>query len=279
MSSWKTISRASLVAALLGGTALAQDPIEVERLDALDPMEVGLPGAAMGSRLWEGTSAGMARAVLARLPGADSDGYPSEALAELARSVLVSGGQPPAGGRGDADLAVLRIERLLAAAGIDETFDLLERTPGVSRTPALARWHAELGFATGSEERACRTANALTERRDEPYWLRVRAFCLALDERDAAAELTAELARSSEPDEGFDARLFALTLGMPLEDNAPAADTGLEWAMNRHLPGHDEAAALAEDAPAGSAPSPDMAANGTGPRRRIRWPCSSRPGR
>lgn len=249
MSSWKTISRASLLAALLGGTALAQDPIEVERLDALDPLEVGLPGASMGPRMWEGTGRDMAQAVLTRLPAADGEGYASETLADVARSVLASGGRPPAGGRGEAALAALRVDRLLAASGAGETFDLLERTPGVNRVPALARWHAELGFATGNAERACRTANALTDNRDAPYWLRARAYCLALEDRDAAAELTAELARSAEPDDGFDARLFALTLDTPLDADVPGADSGLEWSMSRRLPGTEERPALAEDAP------------------------------
>jgi len=250
VSSWKTISRASLLAALLGGSALAQDPIEVERLDALDPLEVGLPGAAMDQRMWAGTGHDLAQAVLTRLPAADSDGYTSEALAEAARSVLASGARPPAGARGDAGLAALRVDRLLAASGADEAFDLLERTPGVNRAPALARWHAELGFATGNAERACRTANALTDNRDAPYWLRARAYCLALEDRDAAAELTAELARSAEPDEGFDARLFALTLDTPLEAGAEGADSGLEWSMGRRLPGAADGPGLAADAPA-----------------------------
>lgn len=250
MSSWKTISRASLLAALLGGSALAQNPIEVERLDALDPLEVGLPGASMDQRMWDGTGRDMAQAVLTRLPAADGDGYASEALAEAARSVLASGARPPVGGRGDAALAALRIDRLLAASGADEAFDLLERTPGVNRAPALARWHAELGFATGNAERACRTANALTDNRDAPYWLRARAYCLALEGRDAAAELTAELARSAEPDEGFDARLFALTLDTSLEAGADGADSGLEWSMSRHLPGASDGPGLAGDAPA-----------------------------
>lgn len=251
MSSWKTISRASLVAVLLAGTAAAQDPIEVERLDALDPLEVSLPGAALSGRLWEGTGRDMAEAVLNRLPGVDGDGYGSEALAETARRVLVSGGHPPAGGRGDAGLARLRTERVLVAAGADDAFDLLERTPGVNRMPGLARWHAELGFATGQPDRACRTANALLEQRDTAYWLRVRAFCLALSGQGAAAELTAELARSQAEDAGFDARLYAITLDTPLADDAPAADSGLEWAMEHYLAGGDAAMpALAADAPA-----------------------------
>ena len=141
MSSWKTISRASLALALWGSAAFAQDGIEVERLDALDPMEVSLPQAGLDNRLWRGTGRDQAVAVLARLPGPDEGQYNSEVLAAAARSVLMSGGQPPAGGRGDADLARLRVERLLAAGGAGDAFDLLERTPGINRIPALSLIH------------------------------------------------------------------------------------------------------------------------------------------
>ena len=245
MSSWKTISRASLLAALLGGSALAQQPIEVERLDALDPLEVGLSGAGLGNGLWAGTDRDLAVAALGALPSAGDGRYGSEAVSDLARAVLATGGQPPAGGRGDSDLAALRIDRLVAASSASDAFDLLERTPGINRAPQLARWHAELGFATGNPDRACRTADALIEGRDTAYWLRARAFCLALQDRSAAAELTAELARSQGEDDGFDARLFAITLGMPLAADAPGSDSGLEWAMEHYL-----AAASADDAAA-----------------------------
>lgn len=249
MSSWKTISRASLALALWGSAAFAQDGIEVERLDALDPMEVSLPQAGLDNRLWRGTGRDQAVAVLARLPGPDEGQYNSEVLAAAARSVLMSGGQPPAGGRGDADLARLRVERLLAAGGAGDAFDLLERTPGINRIPALARWHADLGFALGETDRACRTADALIEGRDTAYWLRVRAYCLVLQDQAAAAELTAELARSQSEDDGFDARLFALTLGT--EADAGPAETALQWAMSRDLAGgNHEASGVAGTAPA-----------------------------
>ena len=250
MSSWKTISRASLALALWGSAAFAQDGIEVERLDALDPLEVSLPQAGLDNRLWSGTGRDQAAAVLARLPGPVDGQYTSEVLSAAARSVLISGGQPPAGGRGDADLARLRVERLLAAGNAGDAFDLLERTPGINRIPALARWHADLGFAVGESERACRTADALIEGRDTAYWLRVRAYCLALANQSAAAELTAELARTQSEDDGFDARLFALTLGTPLPGDAGAAETALQWAMSRELATGDEDVAIAETAPA-----------------------------
>ncbi len=235
MSSWKTISRASLLAALLGGTAAAQNPIEVEQLDALDPLEVSLTNRGLGDRLWSGSDRNMAEAVLARLPGTDGNGYASEALGDTARLILLTGGRPPAGGRGDARLAELRVDRLLAAGGPHDAFDLLERTPSIHRRPSLAVKHVELGFALGETDRACQTTNALIENRDAPDWLRRRAFCLALDGQSAAAELTAELARASSGDEDFDARLFAITLGTPVANSVSPPDSGLDFAMSRYL--------------------------------------------
>ncbi|WP_323761634.1 hypothetical protein [Maricaulis sp.] len=235
MSSWKTISRASLLAALLGGAAAAQNPIEVERLDSLDPLEVSLTDRGLGERQWTGTGRDMAEAVLVRLPGTGDGGYASEALGDTARLILLSGGQPPAGGRGDARLAGLRVDRLLAAGGANDAFDLLERTPNVNRQPELASWHAELGFAVGETGRACQTANALIENRDAPEWLRRRAFCLALEGQGAAAELTAELARVHSEDADFDARLFAYTLATPVASTVGPADSGLDLAMARAL--------------------------------------------
>ncbi|MDF1768404.1 hypothetical protein [Maricaulis sp.] len=251
MSSWKTISCASLLAALLGGTAAAQNPIEVEQLDALDPLEVALTDRGLGDRLWSGTDRDMAEAVLTRLPGTDGNGYASEALGDTARLILLSGGRPPAAGRGDARLAELRVDRLLAAGGPHDAFDLLERTPSIHRRPSLAVSHAELGFALGETDRACQTANALIENRDAPDWLRRRAFCLALDGQGAAAELTAELARAASRDDDFDARLFAMTLGTPVADNVAPPDSGLDFAMSRHLVDPEAfLPVVADDAPA-----------------------------
>jgi len=229
------IFRASLLALGLSGSALAQDQIEVQSLSALDPLEVGLPDAGLRERLWDGTDASMALRVLEALPDAASEGYASVYTADLARSVLSSGGYPPVGGRGNQDLAVMRLDRLLAAAGPYDAYDLLERTPNINQNPELSYWHAELAFALGDNVGACRTANSLLTDRDQPYWLRARAYCLALSDQGAAAELTAELATASLPDVDFDTLLFALTLGNGVSGDMPAIDTGLKMALTRQV--------------------------------------------
>ena len=244
------IFRASLLALGLGGSAFAQDQIEVQSLSALDPLEVGLPDAGLRERLWDGTDAGMAMRVLEELPDAAGEGYASAYTAELARSVLSSGGYPPAGGRGNPDLAVLRLDRLLAAAGPYDAYDLLERTPNINQNPDLSYEYVELAFALGDHAGACRAADSLLTDRDQPYWLRARAYCLALNDQGAAAELTAELAGSTLPDAGFDTLLFAITLGNGVSGEMPVIDTGLKMAMTIQLSDEDAAPIMmAETAP------------------------------
>ena len=259
MSSWTIISRArafasgAVSALTLSAASLAQGGgIEVQSLDALDPLEVGLPGAAFSMTLWDGSTGDTALAALAALPGPDEGaGYSSHALSELARAVLVSGGYPPAGGRGRADLATTRSDRLLAAGGVMDAFDLLERTPNINTSPTLARRHAELALAAEAYDRACYTANALIANRDAPYWLRVRALCLALEDQSSAAELTAELASGVEADADYDRLLFALTLGRPLTGNPIMIDSGLDYALTRLVQIDDPALVqLGETSPA-----------------------------
>ena len=223
------ISRTSLVALAFASSASAQD-IEVRQLGALDPLEVQIADTPLESDLWQGSSLATASAAISALPDLASDGYASPALAELAARVLLSGGEPPQGGRGNTALAALRADRALAAAGAPVTFALLERTPGLERRPTLAQIHAEVSFAMGRGDEGCRTANGLVDGRDAPYWLRARAFCHALDGQDAAAELSVDLARAASPDPTFDALLFAVTLEQPAPSGV-AIDSGLDWAL------------------------------------------------
>lgn len=239
--------------ALFSASVLAQDSIEVESLDTLDPLEVRLSDAALDDTLWSGTSIDMLRLLLDGLPDARRGQYEAPALAELSRAVLVSGGRPPRGGRGDDDLAWLRADRLLASGGAHDAFDLLERTPDIHERPDLALLHTELAFALRQDATACRTARALIEEREQPYWQRARAYCLALEGLNAGAELSADLARDQSPDPDFDRLLFGLTLGGAIEEAMPSPRNGLTLSMARNQPGDGRSTPeiyLSEAAPA-----------------------------
>ena len=238
---------ASILALVIVGSAAAQD-IEVRQLGALDPLEVGVAQNGLGENLWAGSTIQTALNALENLPPASGTGYTSPARANLVALALLSGGTPPQGGRGNETLATLRADRLLAASGAEAVFSLLERTPGLDRAPQLAQLHAETAFALAAGDAGCRTANALITGREQPYWLRARAFCHALDGEDAAAELSADLARASAPDENFDGLLYAITIGRWSVDSV-SADTGLDWALAAVSPAEGRPVVDLTDAP------------------------------
>ncbi|HAQ35230.1 MAG: hypothetical protein CMF74_11340 [Maricaulis sp.] len=241
------LARAGALALILAAPAAAQD-IQVRELGALDPLEVNVAERPLSNDMWRNSNAATAAAALRALPGPDDEGYGSAAVADFAGRVLLSGGNPPEGGRGNEALAVLRAERVLASTGPIAGYALLERTPGLERLPNLARWHAELGFALGETASACRTTNGLVSGRNQAYWLRARAFCHAIAGEDAAAELSADLASAAERDSDFDTLLYAVTIGQ-WNDPDVSIDTGLELALARVASGEAQPQLDLSDAP------------------------------
>ncbi len=229
MSFAAAVSALALFAA--GAAGQAQEPdIVVAELGEVRPLEVS-GGGGLPDDVWSSGDAGALRAILESLPGSASAGWSNRAAANLARSALLSGGAPPAGAPGDeAAASILRADRALAAGGARVAYGLLSRTPRINESAQLSRLYAETAFAIGENQAACRAANALLDGRDSPYWLRVRAACLAFDGLIPAAELTAELARATSADDRFDALFDALALDRPLPRGAAPA-TGLELAI------------------------------------------------
>lgn len=232
MSVMTFAAAASALAALAAGAAvLAQEPeILVDELGEVRPLEVS-GGGSLPETVWSSGQAGALRAVLETLPASEGAGWRDRAAAQLALSALLSGGDPPDGAPDDvAAASVLRADRVLAAGGARAAYGLLSRTPRVNESPPLSQLYTETAFALGERQAACRASNALLEGRDSPYWLRVRAACLAFDGMIPAAELTAELARATSANASFDRLFDALTLGDPLPRRA-APETGLELAI------------------------------------------------
>ncbi len=233
----RSMIRPALAAVLLAGApaALAQEGasrgpgIEVRELGMVDPFQVGT-SQALSDQAWVSGDAATTRALLNALPAADSQGWQSGLASRLAARALLSAGPPPRGADNPFALAAIRADRALAAAGAREAFALLERTPRLSQSAALSRIHAEAAFALGETTAACRTADQLLQGRDQAYWLRARAVCSALGGNTAAAELTAELARSVEDAPAFDALLDAYTLNRDLPGDARPT-TGIELAL------------------------------------------------
>ncbi len=225
-----TLASVFTLAVSAGLTATGQPDIAVAELGEVRPLEVSA-GGGLPDTVWSSGNARALRAVLETLPRSDARGWQNGPAADLALSALLSGGSPPdASASDDTALAYLRADRVLAAGGARSAYGLLSRTPSVNQYTALSALYAETAFALGETQSACLAANALLEGRDTAYWLRVRAFCLALDGNIPAAELTAELARAQSADDSFDRLFDALTLGQDLPSNA-APRSGLELAI------------------------------------------------
>ncbi|WP_439632933.1 hypothetical protein [Glycocaulis sp.] len=244
------VSTLGLCAVLLAAPAIAQQPsrtIEVQELGAVDPFQVGSRNV-LPQTIWSSSDADAVRVILEALPASNGQGWRHGGAARLAERVLLASGEPPRGGRDNFALAALRADRALAAGRVEQVYQLLERTPRLNQSSALSRLHAETGFALGETQSACNTAEGLLRGRDEPYWLRARAVCLALAGNLPAAELTADLARSSEGGRSFGAWFDALVLDRGLPSAQPVS-TGLELAIAITL-APEERIGVAESAPA-----------------------------
>jgi hypothetical protein len=231
---------AATLAALLSSGALAQDAatepgpapagIEAQPLGGLDLFSAGARRTDLPPDLWRGTSAALASEVFDRLGSAPL----SPAARDLALRVLATGASAPDRAGADVQLAAARVRALLAlgdAAGVDA---ILDRTAGVGESAALSQVAAEAVLFLEQPDEACRIGQALRTGRDEPYFVRLRAFCEARAGRAPAAQLALRLLEESGGrDEPFGRLIGAVTNATP--PGAASLRTGLHAALSRQL--------------------------------------------
>ncbi len=251
MSRMRSFSRravAPILATLLAGAAIpALAQVQVQSLAPPDLFSTAAAQTDLGPDLWKGTAPDIARDVLPKLAARPL----SPAFADLARRVLATGANGPAGVGNDPDLGAARAMALIAlgeAAGADA---VLDRAPGVANSAALSLAAAEAALIRSDDDKACRIGEALTVDRGAGYWLRLRAFCQAHAGQADAAQLTFSLAQQQTPKQGGDAD-YARLMGALLSGTAPGGANlrnGINYALSRKL-GLDIAAALATASPA-----------------------------
>lgn len=218
---------ASLLAASVGGYGWAQ--VQVQTLPAPDLFSAGAGADELPDSLWTGSSAALARAVIPTLGQAPL----SPAAAALARRVLSTGAIGPEGAGQDPDLAGARALALLGLGDAAAVQAIVSRTPNLGQKPALSQAGAEAALDLGQDDQACAIEEALAVGRDQPYWLRLRAYCQVLGGLQPAAQLTLQLAgtQGAKPDfERLMAALLAKTTGQ-----TPALDDGLDYALSRRV--------------------------------------------
>lgn len=202
-----------------------------------------------GAAMWVGTDRALVERLLPRLPGATE----SAATRDLARRLLLSAAEAPAGPGDGRDLMQLRVERLAALGNRHDLAALLGLMPERQDDAATARLRLEALWLAGDADAACAGVESRIRQFDrDVYWQKALIFCQArAGEKDRAA-LGLDLLREqgSDEDRAFVALVEALGAGQPAAAEGVTPATGLDLAMLRAFGQPLSAAAAATSDPA-----------------------------
>ncbi|SFJ15685.1 hypothetical protein [Caulobacter sp. UNC279MFTsu5.1] len=239
----------ALVLAALVSAAPAWTPawaqVQVQSLAAPDLFSPPAAQTGLSGDLWKDAAPGVVKEALPKLAAKPL----SPAAAGLARRVLATGANAPAGIGDDPELGAARAMALIALGEAKGADAVLDRVPGVAASAPLSLAAAEAALITGADDKACRIGEALSVDRGAPYWLRLRAFCQAIGGQRDAAQLTFTLAAQQTKDADYARLMNALLSGAPA--GAASLKNGIDYALSRKL-GLDvsSAAAVATASPA-----------------------------
>jgi hypothetical protein len=233
------------LAAAVFSTSPASAQVQVQSLAAPDLFSSPAAETGLSADLWKDASPDIAKEALPKLAAKPL----SPAAAGLARRVLATGANAPAGMGDDPELGATRALALIALGEAKGADAVLDRAPGVAASAPLSMAAAEAALITGADDKACRIGEALSADRGGPYWLRLRAFCQAIGDQRDAAQLTFNLAVQQTKDADYARLMNALLSGTPA--GAANLRNGVNYALSRKL-GLDlsSAAAQASAAPA-----------------------------
>ena len=195
---------------------------------------------ALAGNLWAGAEAEAVGDLLRALPAR----YAEPAYLDLARRVLLSPGQGPAG----ADNA-LAGEKLLAAARLGfyrEAGELAELAPGLSREPALSKVSAIASLLDGDVPGACARGAGLREGRADPFFLKLRFLCYVETGETEAADLTLGLMRDQAILTEGDERVFTALATSGSLGSSVSPEDAFQYAAAGMLGAQVSEAALSE---------------------------------
>ncbi|MEM9839125.1 MAG: hypothetical protein AAF830_08215 [Pseudomonadota bacterium] len=216
-------------ALMLSASAAAQ--VERANFDA-SPFALGTLNQADGAlepTLWEGVDAQTLAAQFESLPVRFED--PAKRM--MLRRVLLSPGPGPEEATGE--LAAMKLLKAAEAGYALEAGSVAELSPGLAGRPGLSRVAAIRDLYRGQSDGACGRGATLREGRQDPFFVRLRAFCYIHANERAAAELTLNLAREEGVLSAKDERMFRDLLGGRSPEWLP--ETGLQYAAYRKLGG------------------------------------------
>ena len=237
-SSKRLTSCSALVLAGLLSAAPAWAQVQVQSLAAPDLFSPPAAQTGLSGDLWKDASPGVAKEALPKLAAKPL----SPAAAGLARRVLATGANAPAGIGDNPELGASRAMALIALGEAKGADAVLDRVPGVAASAPLSLAAAEAALITGADDKACKIGEALSVERGAPYWLRLRAFCQAIGDQHDAAQLTLTLAAQQTKDADYARLMNALLSGTPA--GAANLKNGINYALSRKL-GLDVSSAVA----------------------------------
>jgi hypothetical protein len=210
-------------------------PLQAPDLFSADAGQAtGLP-----ADLWRGSSFDLARIVI---PMAAVKPM-SPAAADFAIRVMSTSARAPDGGGADYDLAAARINVVLSLGEPAAARTMLEHTPNVRQSAALSQVAAETDLVLGREDEACSLGDTLAAGKDEPYFRRLRAYCLVRAGDKAGAQLAYDLTEEQAKDDIYKRLMSAAVSGAPAAGQQASLRNGLEYALSKRL-GLDLAPAL-----------------------------------
>ncbi|PIB93730.1 hypothetical protein [Caulobacter sp. FWC2] len=243
----KTLGAVALSALLLTPAfAAAQEEVKVKSLAAPDYFSSPVADTGLPGDLWKDTAPDIMRDVVPKLAG---NKPLSPAFASLAKRMLSTGANGPAGVGDNVDMGAARAMALVALGEAKGANAILDRATGAAGSAQLSLATAEAALITGDDDKACRTQDALTVDRGAAYWLRLRAFCQLKAGQADAAQLTFQLAQNATKDTDY-ARLMGAALG-GTAPGAASLKNGVNYALSRRLNlDLQSAAAIASASPA-----------------------------
>ncbi|KQV55925.1 MULTISPECIES: hypothetical protein [unclassified Caulobacter] len=239
------------LALLTPAFAAAQEEVKVKSLAAPDYFSGPVADTGMGADLWKDTAPDIMRDVLPKLAGSKPL---SPAFAALARRMLSTGANGPAGVGDNVEMGAQRGLALIALGEAKGANTILDRATGAPGSAALSMASAEAALIAGDDDKACRVQDALTVDRGAAYWLRLRAFCQMKAGQADAAQLTFQLVQQQTPKKEGGEVDYARLMGAALAGTAPGAASlknGVNYALSRRLNlDIQSAAAVASASPA-----------------------------
>jgi hypothetical protein len=206
--------------------------VEVGTLDEVTPdyggpLEEGAGGFPID--MWKGTDRALVERLLPQL--AVPKGSP--AMRDLARRLLLSNAEAPAGRSGGVSLFAVRAERLAALGDSTDAAKLLALQPAHGVDPAAARLHIGSLLLAGDVDGACKAVDETRKAASaDPDWQKAQVFCqLQAGQGDQAALGLDVLREENLKDPAFFALADALGGNKSAKLDSLPAPSALDLAM------------------------------------------------